>query len=267
MGDARAGIERQIKRQIAADFGPIGEVERATAEELAEHDRVMDEVRLALEKARVEEQLEIDEVQAEHAKQIENRERAHAFDVSQLMLRIESANGQQEKLRAEYAQGREDQLTQDRAELAAKIAENGQSDSAFFADARARADQLGEIVARLSREIVDAQLRLSVPEQREAEQKRIEAFRMKLKTVRADTEAVFDAFIVAILEAPNHVVAPEVPEVFETPQSTPRANLHSSRSLNNSNSIGLRRDFSILLTPVEPKGRKRPQVLVTPQYF
>jgi hypothetical protein len=264
MSEARLIIKQRIEQQEITNLEPVAEIEKVMATELEEHLHRVDEIRSDLEKVAADCHAEMDRIQQESEKQIERSKKAHRLVLDGLQRRIDCAKTEQTRLLARQAEELDAQQNQNRSELVAKSEENENTDTVMFADVRAKNEALSDLITKLSKQILDTELHCAVPEQREIERKVIDSFFGKLLTYDNHFGAAFEAFFVAIREAPNRVPEPEAPS---TPAPSPRTNLRSSRIPNNSTPSALRRDCSILLPPTEAKTRKRPQVVVTPQYF
>jgi hypothetical protein len=213
---------------------------------------------------RTHESAEIQKITAEYQVQTVKSIRDHEIDVQRMQQRIASAIHQRDELETKYANEEENQMKQSRAEFDSRCREHSDTNNTVFTALRAKNLELSKTISLLSDRANDAELHLSDPMPRHGEQRKIDNLNSKIQSLDDLSDAAFETLYTTIREAPTirrEVQSVPIPEAETSRPSSSRM----ARNPNNSISRGSRRESNRLLTPVEPKTRKKSQVLITRQ--
>jgi hypothetical protein len=261
-------LKARIEGQLAIDSAAVSEIEKEVASAGVEHLQQREAVESGLAWVKGDCEKEIDEIRAAAERQAEKCRRAHAFAVNQLTQQIQEAESQRRDLQERQERERAELCQRQRADLELKAEDNARSNAAYFADTELKKSELGEKIAHLSRQAVDAEIRCLVPEQRDKERRAIDGVIGRIRIADKRTETEFENIFRVIREAPNKVPEPEA-KMPETPAPTPRSSARSyrsARSSHNSTPRALRRDASLLVPSMKIKERKKAS-LVTPVFY
>jgi uncharacterized protein YegL len=126
------------------------------------------------------------------------------------------------------------------------------ANTAAFAQSRAMSDSLSEKLTALSTQVNDKELLMLEPQSRPEEIQKIQQINGRIHTLDDATESVFSGFFKMIRQSPSSVERAEAPQAL-----CPAVRISS-----NSSSPASRRDSLRVVTPIESRHRKRPQVMI-----
>jgi hypothetical protein len=251
---------RAVEAEVAAQPGNAAADEGAAG--LVEGDRIAADAKEKRERAAV--LAEEDRIAAEAKEKRERATREHAGNIERARCRIEAARRQRDDTAAKYAAEEAAATAKVREELQRRLDENARTDTAALAGARAKSDELSATIAALAKQAGDAGVRVAEPTPRQSDQRRIDTLTAKIQSLDEIIGATFEAFYDTIRQPAmiSRGVQPSPPT--ESESSRP-SSARSGRNPNNSVSRGSRREANRVVTPIEPKMRRRPQIVITPQ--
>jgi hypothetical protein len=241
-------LGRALTQEKASNREALAALQSLADTEKTEHEQHCQA--MATEKRAVvaEEKAEIDKFTAEFNEKRVKCEGNHSAVIQKMRERITSALRQRDELAAKYAVEEENQQKQ------IALSET----NVEIQTPSARAD-LSATLAIILKNIREAE-----PPSRPIDQKRIETLSSRIQSLDDLIESTFESFALAIKEGPRK--PPEKPPLSPTEPEMPRPTTPGTgRNPNNSVSRGSRHEISRVVTPVDPKMRKKPQVLITPQ--